>query len=73
MFNYYTKITAFKPKSSKGHASLDVFLSCVEKELFSNEINDSTQSNFSGEEWKPLRNLADDRSILIMVSIKVPQ
>ena len=73
MFNYYTKTTAFKPKSSKGHASLDVFLSCVEKELFSNEMNDSTQSNFSGEEWKPLRNLADDRSILIMVSIKVPQ
>ena len=73
MFNYYTKITAFKPKSSKGYASLDVFLSCVEKELFSNEINDSTQSNFSREEWKPLRNLADARSILIMVSIKVPQ
>ena len=43
-------------------ASLEVFLSRVEKELFSDEMNDSTQSNLSGDEWKALRNLADDRS-----------
>ena len=28
-------------------------------------MNDSTQSNLSGVEWKDLRNLADDRSIVI--------
>ena len=64
-----TEIPAFRPKSGwkppKGHASLEVFLSRVEKELFSDEMNDSTQSNLSGDEWKALRNLADDRSIVI--------
>ena len=29
------------------------------------EVNDSTQSNLSEKEWKALRNLADNRSILI--------
>ena len=38
-------------------------LSRVEKELFSDEIIDSTQSNLSGEEWR--RNLVDARSIVI--------
>ena len=42
-----------------------VFLSRVEKDLFSDEMNDFTQSNLSGDEWKALRNLADDRSIVI--------
>ena len=42
-----------------------MFLIRVEKELFSDEMNDSTQSNLSGDEWKALRNLADDRSIVI--------
>ena len=42
-----------------------MFLSRVEKELFSDEMNDSTQSNLSGEEWTALRNLTDDRSIVI--------
>ena len=42
-----------------------MFLSRVEKEPFSDEINDSTQSNLSGDEWKALRNLADVRSIVI--------
>ena len=67
--NNFSEIAAFRPKSEwkrpKGHASLEVFLSRVEKELFSDEINDSTQSNHSGDEWKTLRNLADDRSIVI--------
>ena len=27
--------------------------------------NDTTQSNLSGEEWKALRNLADDRTIKV--------
>ena len=42
-----------------------MFLSRVEKELFSDEMNDFMQSNLSGDEWKALRNLADDRSIVI--------
>ena len=42
-----------------------VFLSRVEKDLFSDEMNDFTQNNLSGDEWKALRNLADDSSIVI--------
>ena len=63
--NNFSEIPAFSPKSGrkspKGHASLEVFLSCVEKEFFSDEMNDFTQSNLSGDEWKALKNLADDR------------
>ena len=66
--NNFSETPAFRPKSGwkppKRHASLEVFLSCVEKELFSDEMNDSTQGSLSGEEWKALRNLADDKSIL---------
>ena len=42
-----------------------MFFSRVEEEIFSDEMNGSTQSNHFGEEWKALRNLADDRSIMI--------
>ena len=66
--NNFSETPAFRLKSGwkppKRHASLEVFLSCVEKELFSDEMNDSTQGSLSGEEWKALRNLADDKSIL---------
>ena len=51
MYNNVSEITAFRPKSGwkspKGPASLEVFLSCVEKDLFSDEMNDSAQSNLS--------------------------
>ena len=54
MYNSFSETTAFSPKSGwkspKGHASLEVFLSCVEKDLFSDEMNDSTQSNLFWEE-----------------------
>ena len=67
--NNFREIPASRSKSGwkppKGHASVEVFLIRVEKQIFSDEMNDSTQSNLSGEEWKALRNLADDRSILI--------
>ena len=67
--NNFSEIPAFRPKSGwkppKGHASLEMFLSRVQKKLFSDEMNDSTQSNLSGDEWKALRNLADDRTIVI--------
>ena len=72
--NNFSQIPTFRPKSEwkppKGHASLEYFFSYVEKELFSDEMNDSTQSNLSREEWKDLRNLADDSSIMIKVPDK---
>ena len=42
-----------------------MFLSPVEKELFSDEMNDYRQNNLNEEEWKALRNLPDDRNIVI--------
>ena len=50
----FSERPAFRLKSvwkpSKGHASLEVFLSRLEKELFSGDISEPTQSNFSAEE-----------------------
>ena len=52
----FSETPAFRPKSvwkpPKGHPSLEVFLSRLEKELFSDDISESTQSNLSAEEWK---------------------
>ena len=42
-----------------------MFLSRFEKELFSNGISESTQSNLSAEEWKVLRGLEADKTIVI--------
>ena len=71
----FSEAPSFRPKSvwkpAKGHASLKVFLSRLEKELFSNEINEPTQSNLSGEEWKALRALAADKTIVIKAADKV--
>ena len=65
----FRETPAFRPKSvwklPKGHASLEVFLSRLEKELFSDDISESTQSNLSAEEWKALRGLAADKTIVI--------
>ena len=65
----FSEIPAFRSKSSwfppKGHASLKIFLSQLEKELFTNDLDKPSQSNLSAEEWKALRNLASDRSIVI--------
>ena len=61
----FSETAAFRPKSvwkpPEGHASLEVNLSRLEKELFSDDINEPTQSNFSAEEWKALRVLAADK------------
>ena len=50
--NNFSETAAFRPKSEwkppKGHASLEVFLSSVEREILSDEMNDSTQSSLSG-------------------------
>ena len=65
----FSEKPAFRPKSvrktPKGHASLQVFLSRLEKELFSDDISESIQSNLSAEEWKALRGLAADKTIVI--------
>ena len=60
----FSETPVFRPKSiwkpPKGHVSLEVFLSRLEKKIFSNEI---IESNLSGEEWKALRALAADKTI----------
>ena len=50
---------------TKGHVSSELFLSRLEKELFSNDINEPTQSNISGKEWKAIRALAADKTNVI--------
>ena len=54
-----------KVKTCASNASLEVFLSRHEKELFSDDISDSTQSNLSAEECNVLRGLAADKTIVI--------
>ena len=70
----FSETPSFRPKSvwkpPKGYASLEVFLSQLEKELFSNEINEPTQRNLSAEEWKALRALAADKTIAIKAADK---
>ena len=51
----FSETPAFRPKSvwkpPNGYASLEVFLSRLEKELFSDDISD-TQNNLSAKKWK---------------------
>ena len=60
---------AFSTKSTwnppKGHPCLEVFLSQVENEFFQITKQDLRYSNSSKEEWRALRSLADDASIVI--------
>ena len=58
-------------KPPKDHASLEVFLSRLEKKLFSDNISEATQSNLSDEEWKVLRGLAADKTVVIKGADKV--
>ena len=52
-------------KPSTGHPNLEVFLSCVEQELFKDIEIPLRYSNLSSKEWGAIRSLADDRSIVI--------
>ena len=65
----FSEVPAFRPKSSwnppKGHPNLEVFLSEVEKELFTVVDSKLGYSNLSKEEWKAMQTLADDRTIVI--------
>ena len=47
-----------------------MFLSRLEEELLSNEINEPMQSNLSGEEWKALRAIAANKTIVIKAADK---
>ena len=42
-----------------------MFLCRFEKELFSDDISESTQSNLSVEEWKTLKDSAADKTVVI--------
>ena len=65
----FNDVHAFRPKSSwnppKGHPNLEVFLIEVEKELFTVVDSKQGDSNLSKVEWKAMRTLADDRTIVI--------
>ena len=65
----FKEVPAFRFKSSwnppKGRPNLEVFLSEVEKELFTVVDSKLGYSNFSKEEWKAMRTLADDITIVI--------
>ena len=65
----FSETPAFSTKSTwyppKGHPCLEVFLSQVENELFEITKQDLRYSNLSKEEWRAIKSLADDRSIVI--------
>ena len=63
------EVPAFRFKSSwnppRGRPNLEVFLSEVEKERFTVVESKLGYSNFSKEEWKVMRTLADDITMVI--------
>ena len=65
----FSQIPAFRPKSAwkppTGHPNLEVFLSCVEHELFKDTETPLRYFNLTSEEWRAIRSLADDRNIVI--------
>ena len=65
----FSEIPSFKPKSSwkppNANLNLEMFLSKVEQDLFKTIETPIRYSNLSSDEWKAIRSLADDRSIVI--------
>ena len=65
----FIEIPAFRIKSNwsspKGHLALEMFLSQMEGEMFSPLPGNSTSYNLTKEEWKAMRGLAENRSIVI--------
>ena len=59
----FTHKSSWKPPL--GHPNLEVFLSQVESELFKETQDSLGYSNLSQGEWRAVRSLADDRSIVI--------
>ena len=64
----FSEKPVFSTKSSwkppLGHPNLKVFLSQVENELFEINKEPTRYSNLSQEEWRAIRTLADNRSIV---------
>ena len=65
----FSQIPAYRPKSAWkppiGHPNLEVFLSCVEHEIFKDIETPLRYSNLTSEEWRAILSLADDRDIVI--------
>ena len=65
----FDNITASAPKSawklSKGHSSLEAFLSHIESDLFKAIEIPLGYSNSLKKEWDSIRSLADERNIVI--------
>ena len=53
-----------KWKPPKGHSSLEVFLSKIEKELFELAESPLNYSNFSKEEWQAMNLLVNDTGVV---------
>ena len=65
----FSEIPAFKPKSTwkppAGDPCVELFLSKMEHELFSFLPGKPQSYNLTKEEWQALKNLKEDRSIII--------
>ena len=70
----FSEIPEFRIKSnwspSKGHPALKIFLSQMEGEIFSLLTGNSASYNLTKEEWKAMRGLLEDRSIVIKLANK---
>ena len=70
----FSEVPALKPKSlwkpPAGHPFVELFLSKWEGELFSFLAGKPQSYNMSKEEWQAMRNLAEDRSIIIKLADK---
>ena len=61
----FSEVPAFKVKSLGSHRCVELCLSKLEGELFSFLTGKPQSYNLSKEEWQTVRNLAEDRSIII--------
>ena len=71
----FSTIPIFPPKSNwtppVGYPNLEMFLSELEKELFEDDnFSHFHRRNFSWEEWKALRDLVENKSIVIKSAYK---
>ena len=57
-------------KPPAGHPYVELFLSKLEGDLFSFLLGKPQSYNLSKEEWQAMRNLAEDRSIVIKLADK---
>ena len=66
---FFSESPSFRSKSTwkppLGHLNVEVFLSQLEKDIFTRSEKPLRYSNLSKEEWQALRSLAKDRNIVI--------